>query len=108
MGTIIEFPGNDARREKEYREILESGLNIQSESLSECVKSNVAAVLVKYSKLPNHSFTLELPASLSAAENDILVNKIQEEVKNYASKIQKEMLLEIIKLHVSLCKHEQI
>lgn len=107
MGTVIEFPGNDERREKEYRELIDKGLNTQNESLRSCVKDNVAPVLVKYSKLPPHSFTLELPTSLSIAETDALTNKIQEEVKKYVSKIQQPMLLEICQLYVALCKHEQ-
>ncbi len=107
MGTIIEFPGNDERREKEYRELLDKDLNIQNESLRECVKDNVASVLVKYSKLPTHTFSLELPPGFSAADTEKLVSKIQEEVKKYASKIQQSMLLEICQLYVALCKYEQ-
>lgn len=107
MGTVIEFPGNDERREKEYRELLDKGLNIQNESLRKCVKDNVASVLVKYSKLPTHTFSLELPTDLSATDTDVLTSKIQEEVKKYVSKIQQPMLVEICQLYVTLCKYEQ-
>ena len=107
MGTVIGFPGNDERREKEYSELLDEELNIQNESLRKCVSANVAPVLAKYSKLPIHTFSLELPSGLSAADTDMLANKIQEEVKKYVSKIQQPMILEICQLYVALCKHEQ-
>lgn len=107
MGTIIEFPSNDERREREYRELFNDGLNIPNERLRKCVQDNVTSVLVKYSKLPSHTFSLELPPELSSTDTDILVSKIQEEVKNYVSKIQQPMLLEICRLHVALCKNEQ-
>ena len=107
MGTIIEFPGNDERREREYRELLDEGLNIPNESLRKCIKENVASVLAKHSKLPSHTFSLDLPPGLTTTDTDKLARKIQEEVQKYASKIQQPLIFEICQLHVELCKHEQ-
>ena len=107
MATIIEFPGNDERREREYRELLDEGLKIENEGLRKCVNENIASVLAKHSKIPRYAFSLELPASLSSTDFDKLEKKIQEEVQKYVSKIQQPLIIEICQLHIALCKHEQ-
>lgn len=103
MGTVIEFPGNDVRREKEFREMLDV-IKFPSESLRQCVKDNVGPVLVKYQKLPEHSFPIEFPAGVSEEDGRNIALLIQEEIKKYAWKVQQPLLLEICRLYVELCK----
>ena len=105
MGKIIEFPNQQARLERGFEDILDS-IVYPSEELKHCVKKNIIPVFLKYNKLPQHSFSVELPSSISPAEEDQLVITIQEEVKNYALKIQLEMMMEITRLYVALCKCE--
>ena len=108
MGTIIEFPGNDERREKEYFDLLDKGLNFTNKNLQKCVRDNVASVLTNYhpSKLPSHTFSLDLPPGISSADTEMIVSKIQDEVQKYVSKIRKPILTELVLLHLELCKYK--
>lgn len=103
MGVVIEFPGNDAHREKEFREMLDA-VKFPSASLRQCVKDNVARMLVKYQKLPELSFRVEFPAGISEEDGKKIGLLIQEEIKKYVGKAQQPLLLEICRLHVELCK----
>ncbi len=107
MGLVIQFPGNEARREKEFQELLLNGLNDSPESLRQYVKDNVVPMLLKYNKLPNHTFTLALPSNVSDDDQKMIALTIQEEVKKYVQKIQQPILLEMCQLHVALWKAQQ-
>ncbi len=103
MVEIIEFPKSEIRLENEFKSILDS-IEYTSAELKECVEKSVIPVLVRYSKIPEHSFSLELPTLQTAEELDIFFRKIQNEIKTYAVKIQLNMMREIIMLHVNLCE----
>ena len=103
MGTVIEFPSDDKQLEKKFREVLDS-VDYPTEELKECVTDSLIPLLVKYTKQSRHSFPLELPPSVSEAEGNRIVKKIQREIKKYVSKVQQEMFLDICILYVKLCK----
>ncbi len=103
MAIIIQFPGNDDRLVREYRELLQ-GINIPSEEIRQCVLDALAPALVKYGKTPTHSFSLAFPHGTSEAEAKKFGQEIQDEVKKFVWEIQKPMLIDICRLHVELCK----
>jgi hypothetical protein len=105
MGTVIEFPGDDKRLEKNFREILNS-IEYPTEELKKCVTDSLVPLLIKYTKQSRHSFPLELPPSVSDIEGKKIAEKIQTEIKKYVSKVQQEMFSDICILYVKLCKSE--
>ena len=105
MGTVIEFPSDDKRLEKNFRDILNT-IEYPTEELKKCVTDNLVPLLIKYTKQTRHSFPLELPPSVSEAEGERIAEKIEEEIKKYVSKVQQEMFLDICILYVKLCKSE--
>ena len=105
MGTVIEFPRDDKRLEKEFRETLDT-VEYLTEELKKCVTDSLVPLLIKYSKHSRHSFPLELPLSVSEAEGNRIAEKIQEEIKKCVAKVQQEMFLDICLLYVKLCKSE--
>ena len=66
MGTVIEFPSDDKRLEKNFRDILNT-IEYPTEELKKCVTDNLVPLLIKYTKQTRHSFPLELPPSVSEA-----------------------------------------
>lgn len=107
MGLVIQFPSNESRREKEFQELLLDGLNFSSESARQYVKDSIVPMLLKYEKLPSHTFTLALSSNISDDDGKMIALRIQEEVKNYIQKIQQPMLLEMCQLHVALWEVQQ-
>jgi hypothetical protein len=105
MGKIIKFPHQEIRKEREFDELLDS-IDYPSEELRRCVKKNVIPVLLKYNQLPEHSFKIEVSSSITSSDIDICISKVQEEVKIYAARLQLNMLQEMLKLYVALCKCE--
>ena len=105
MGTVIEFPGDDKRLEKKFRETLDT-VEYPNEDLRKCVTDSLVPLLIKYTKQSRHSFSLELPPSVSETEGKKIVEKIQEEIIKYVTKVQQEMFLDICILYVKLCKLE--
>jgi len=103
MGEIIKFPIKNNAPKLSIEKLLED-MDYPSEELKECVLLNAAPVLEKYRKLPDHSFTIELPLTLNKNDIDLFTKSIQDEVIKYAQKIQREMMLEIARLYVELCK----
>ena len=103
MAIIINFPSKDAQlRDKLMRQL--DKIQLESDELTNCVKENVISTLQKHNRLPDHSFSIDLPFKISEEELATMSEQIEKELTNYTKGVAQELLMEICLLHVELCK----
>ena len=79
-------------------------MDFSSDELKNCVKENVISVLEKHNKLPDYSFSINLPFKVTEEQSIYISDQVAKEFNKYTKSIAQEMMMEICMLHVELCK----